>query len=181
MIFEETELTGAWLIRPEPHEDERGSFTRIFCQRELAAHGLTPTVAQASLSRNHRAGTLRGMHWQAPPFEEAKLVRVVRGAIFDALVDLRPTSPTRGRYATATLSADNGHALYVPPGFAHGFQTLEDDTELLYMISEFYRGGTGRGFRYDDPEVGIPWPRQVTVISEKDAALPRLAEVEAGG
>lgn len=177
MIFHPQDLPGVWLLEPERFEDDRGAFTRLFCQREMAAHGLVPTVAQSSLSSNLHAGTVRGMHFQAPPHQEAKVVRVVSGAVFDAVVDLRRTSETFGRHLTVELSADNGHALYVPPGFAHGFQTLQDDTDVLYFISEFYIPGAGRGFRWDDPDVGIDWPRPVTALSEKDRNLPLLAEL----
>jgi dTDP-4-dehydrorhamnose 3,5-epimerase len=176
VIFHQFDLPGAWLLEPERHEDDRGAFTRLYCQRELSAHGLSPVMAQSSLSSNHAAGTVRGLHFQAAPFQEGKLVRVVRGAIFDVVVDLRQHSPTYGRHVTAELSADNGRSLWVPPGCAHGFQTLEDDTDVLYFISEFYRPEAGRGVRYDDPELGIPWPLPVSLISEQDLALPTLRE-----
>lgn len=177
MTFEPLELPGVFLLRPEPHADDRGAFTRLFCAREMAAHGLAPVTAQASLSTNRRAGTVRAMHFQAAPHQEAKVVRVVRGAVFDAVTDLRRDSPTRGRSLWRELSAEDGAALYVPPGFAHGFQTLEDDTEVLYFISEFFRPGAGRGFRWDDADAAVPWPRPVSAISDKDRALPSLAEV----
>ena len=178
MHFRQLDLPGAWLLTPERHEDDRGAFTRLFCQRELSAHGLNPVMAQSSLSSNHEAGTVRGLHLQAPPHQEGKLVHVVRGAIFDVVVDLRQRSPTYGRHVAAELSADNGHSLWVPPGCAHGFQTLEDDTDVLYFISEFYRPEAGRGVRYDDPELGIPWPLPVSKIAEKDLALPKLRELK---
>ncbi len=178
MIFHETALAGVWMVEPEPLEDERGFFARTFCREELAAHGLEPTVAQCSLSYNHRRGTLRGMHYQAPPAEEAKLVRCTRGAIFDAVVDLRAGSPALGRYAAAELTAENRLALYVPPGFAHGFETLVDDCEVFYQMSVPYAPGLARGFAHDDPEVGIPWPLPVAVISERDRGLPRFADRE---
>lgn len=178
MIFRELDLPGAFLLEPERLEDERGFFARVFCRRELEAHGLEPAVAQASLSYNHRKGTLRGMHWQAAPAEEAKLVRCVRGAIHDVIVDVRPGSPTFRLHAAVELDAENRLALYVPPGFAHGFQTLEDGTELLYQMSDFYAPEHARGFRFDDPEVGIRWPLPVSAISERDRSLPLLAEVE---
>jgi dTDP-4-dehydrorhamnose 3,5-epimerase len=178
MIFRELNLPGAFVLEPERVEDERGFFARAFCREELAAHGLDPTVAQCSLSFNRRRGTLRGMHYQAAPAEEAKLVRCVRGAIHDVIVDVRPASPTLGRHAAARLDADNRLALYVPPGFAHGFQTLEDDTELYYQMSAAYSPEHARGFRHDDPELGIAWPLPVSVISERDRTLPRFAERE---
>lgn len=178
MIFRELDLPGAFLLEPERLEDERGFFARIFCRRELEAHGLNPGVAQCSLSFNRRRGTVRGMHWQAPPAEEAKLVRCVRGAVHDVIVDLRPDSPTFERHAAVELDAENRLALYVPPGCAHGFQTLEDSTELLYQMSEFYAPESARGFRFDDPEVGVRWPLPVSVISERDRSLPRFADRE---
>ncbi len=175
MIFRELPLAGAFLLEPERHADERGHFARTFCQREMAAHGLETGVAQASLSWNAKAGTLRGLHFQAEPHAEAKLVRVGRGAIHDVIVDLRPGSPTRGRYLALTLSADNGAQLYVPPGFAHGFQTLADDTEVNYLISAFYEPAAGRGYRFDDPAFGILWPLAVSMISERDLGWPAFA------
>jgi len=178
MIFRELSLPGAFVLEPERIEDERGFFARAFSREELAARGLDPTVVQCSLSFNRRRGTLRGMHYQAAPAEEAKLVRCVRGAIHDVIVDVRPASPTLGRHAAARLDADNRFALYVPPGFAHGFQTLEDDTELYYQMSAAYSPEHARGFRHDDPELGIAWPLPVSVISERDRTLPRFAERE---
>lgn len=175
MIFRELELPGAFLLELERREDERGFFARTFCRRELEEHGLDPFVAQANLSYNRTKGTLRGMHYQAPPSEEAKLVRCVRGAIHDVIVDVRPEAPTFGRHTAVELTADNRLELYVPPGFAHGFQTLEPDTEVSYLMSEFYAPEHGRGFRHDDPEVGIRWPLPVAVISEKDRNLPQLS------
>lgn len=173
MIVRETGLPGVLLMEPVPHADERGSFTRIYCERTFAALGLEPCGAQWSLSGNPRRGTLRGLHLQAPPFEETKLVRCVRGAVFDVAVDLRPGSPARGRHAAVELSARNRLALYVPKGVAHGFLTLEDDTEVLYAISPAYAGaGAARGVRWDDPALAVPWPFPPGVISERDAALP---------
>lgn len=176
MIFRELELAGAFLIEPERHEDERGFFARTFCRREFEAHGLDPFVAQANLSYNRARGTLRGMHYQAPPSEEAKTVRCVRGAIHDVIVDLRPDSATFARHAAVELSAADRRALYVPPGFAHGFQTLEPETEVSYLMSAFYAPEHGRGFRHDDPEIGIRWPLPVSVISAKDRDLPAFSE-----
>lgn len=172
MIFRELPLSGAYVLDVERHEDERGFFARTFCRRELEEHGLDPAVVQCSLSYNRRRGTLRGMHYQAPPAEEAKLVRVVRGAIHDVIVDLRPGSPTFGEHAAVQLDAENRRALYVPPVFAHGFQTLADDTELLYQMTSEFAPRHARGFRHDDPALGIAWPLPVTVISERDRALP---------
>lgn len=178
MIFRELDLPGAFLLEPERLEDERGFFARVFCRRELGDHGLETAVAQASLSYNRSRGTLRGMHWQAAPAAEAKLVRCVRGAVHDVIVDVRPDSPAFGLHAAVELDAENRLALYVPPGFAHGFQTLEDGTELLYQMSEVHAPEHARGFRFDDPAVGIRWPLPVSVISERDRSLPLLAEVE---
>ncbi len=178
MIFHETELLGAWVIEPERFEDERGFFARTFCREELAAHGLESEVAQCNVSYNRRRGTLRGMHYQAAPAAEAKLVRCTRGVIFDAVVDLRAGSEALGRYAAVELSAENRLALYVPPGFGHGFETLVDDCEVFYQMSVPYAPGLARGFAHDDPAVGIPWPLPVAVISERDRGLPRFAERE---
>lgn len=181
MIFRELDLTGVFLLEPERHRDERGFFARSFCRREYEEHGLDPFVAQANVSWNRRRGTLRGMHYQLPPSEEAKTVRCIRGAIHDAVVDLRPGSETFGRHLAVELDAASGRQLYVPPGLAHGFQTLADDTEVTYLMSAFYDPDRARGFRHDDPEVGIRWPLPVAVISERDVALPPFAERDAGG
>lgn len=179
MIFRALDLSGAFLLEPERLEDERGFFARTFCRREFEAHGLDPDVVQCSLSFNRRRGTLRGMHWQAAPAEEAKLVRAVRGAVHDVIVDVRPGSATLGRHAAVRLDAENRLALYVPPGFAHGFQTLADGTELLYQMSAFHAPEHARGFRFDDPELGIRWPLPVAAISERDRRLPDFAHREA--
>jgi dTDP-4-dehydrorhamnose 3,5-epimerase len=176
MIFRETPLAGAWVLEPERFEDERGFFARTWCRDDFAARGLDPTIAQCSVSWNHRRGTLRGLHLQTAPHEEVKLVRVTRGAVWDAIVDLRPESPTFQRHFGITLSAENRHELYIPKGVAHGFQTLEDGTEVFYQISEFYAPESARGYRWDDPSFAIPWPEPVTVISEKDRDLPLFEE-----
>lgn len=173
MIFHPTPLAGAYVLEPERIGDDRGFFARTFCRRELEGHGLSPEVAQCNVSYNPVKGTLRGLHFQAPPHEEDKLVRCTRGAIFDAIVDLRPTSATHLRHFTVELTTDNRLQLYVPKGFAHGFQTLTDDTEVFYQISTPYAPDHGRGYRHDDPTFHIPWPLPVTKISEKDLALPR--------
>lgn len=174
MIFRETSLAGAWVLEPERFEDERGFFARTYCRREFEAHELDPSIAQCSVSYNHRRGTLRGLHFQAAPHEEIKLVRVTRGAIWDVIVDVRPESPTFKRHFGIVLSAENRHELYIPKGMAHGFQTLEDETEVFYQISEFYAPDFAQGYRWDDPAFAIPWPEPVTVISEKDRNLPLL-------
>ncbi len=172
MIFTETPLQGAFLIELEPNADERGFFARTFCQREFAAHGLNPAVAQCNLSFNARAGTLRGMHFQNAPGGEAKLIRCVRGAIYDVIVDLHAASSSYGQHFAIELDAASRRALFVPEGFAHGFQTLADETEVEYQMSDFHAPEHAAGFRYDDPAFAIVWPRDVSVISEQDLAWP---------
>ena len=173
----ETALAGAYLVEVERLEDERGFFARTYCAREFEAHGLEPAVAQCSISFNRKRGTVRGMHFQTPPALEAKLVRCTRGAVYDAIVDLRPDSATRYRHVAVELSAENRRALYIPKHFAHGFQTLEDSTELAYQISEFYAPGSATGLRYDDPALGIDWPLPATVISDADREWPLLSAI----
>jgi dTDP-4-dehydrorhamnose 3,5-epimerase len=179
MIFTPTRLAGAWLIELEPHRDERGFFARTWCRRELEAHGLDPGLAQESLSYNRRRGTLRGLHFQRPPHAETKIVSCPRGAIFDVIVDLRPDSPTFLRWQGFELDEANRRALYIPKGFAHGFETLADDTEIAYRISEFYAPEAAAGCRYDDPAFGIEWKLPVAVIAERDLAWPPFARQEA--
>lgn len=176
MIFRETPLAGAWLLEPERIEDERGFFARTWCRRDFAARGLDPAIAQCSVSFNHRRGTLRGLHFQAAPHEEVKLVRVTCGAVWDVIVDLRPESSTFRKHFSIVLSAESRNELYIPKGMAHGFQTLEDGTEVFYQISEFFAPESARGYRWDDPSFAIPWPEPVTVISEKDRNLPLFEE-----
>ncbi len=175
MRFEPTILSGAYVITLEIKADERGGFARTFCQREFADHGLKSAVAQCNLSFNHKAGTLRGMHYQVPPATETKLVRCTRGAVYDVIVDLRPESPTYLRHVGVELTEHNRTALYVPELFAHGYQTLTDDAEVMYQVGEMYTPGHERGIRHDDPLLGIRWPAAVTVISEKDANWPALS------
>ncbi|HZU85688.1 MAG TPA: dTDP-4-dehydrorhamnose 3,5-epimerase [Polyangiaceae bacterium] len=172
MRFEQARLPGAYVVELEPRADERGFFARCFCEHEFAAHGLPVRFPQCNLSRNRRAGTLRGMHYQAAPHREAKLVRVTAGSVYDVIVDLRPASPTHLQWLGVELSADTGRALYVPEGFAHGFVTLEDDTDVFYHMSESYRAEGARGIRWDDPRVGIRWPRAPAVIAPRDATYP---------
>lgn len=172
MTFTETPLAGAYLIDLQPHHDDRGFFARTYCREEFAAHGLNPEVVQCNLSYNRLAGTLRGMHFQKPPYEEAKLVRCVRGAIHDVVVDLRPQSKTFRQHFAVTLSAQNRSALYIPTAFAHGFQTLSDDCEIEYQMSQSYQPMAAAGFRYDDPAFAISWPRPVTLISQQDLSWP---------
>ncbi|HXG47284.1 MAG TPA: dTDP-4-dehydrorhamnose 3,5-epimerase [Methylomirabilota bacterium] len=175
MIFTPTPLAGAFVLDLERREDERGFFARTFCAEEFRAHGLNPRVAQCSVSFNRRRGTLRGLHWQAPPHAEAKLVRCVQGAIYDVIVDLRPGSPTFRRHFALELAAATGRALYVPEGFAHGFQTLAEDTAVFYQMSEFYHPESGRGARWNDPAFGIDWPLANPIVNERDRAYPDFA------
>lgn len=169
VIFTETKLKGAWILDLDRREDSRGWFARAFCQRELSERGLQPAVAQANLSRSTRKGTIRGVHFQYPPHAEAKLVRATRGAILDVAVDLRPESPTYLQHVAVELTGESGRALYVPERFGHGFQTLEDDTEVLYLASAFYAPGGDGGLSPLDPRLSIAWPLPVSEISPKDA------------
>ena len=177
MRFTPTQVDGVMIVDLEPHPDDRGLFARTFDVEEFAAHGLDVDVAQCNLSFNHRAGTLRGLHRQVPPHAEGKLVRCTAGAIIDVAADVRPESPTYGRHVAVELTAANRRALYVPPYVAHGYQTLVDDTEVTYQVSGPYAPGGEQGFRYDDPALGIDWPRPVEVISAKDAGWPLLGTV----
>ena len=172
MIFTETPLKGAYIIEPERIEDERGFFARSWCVEEFKEHGLNPNLVQCNISFNKKKGTLRGMHYQAAPHEEAKLVRCTKGALYDTIIDLRGDSPTFKHWFGVELTAENRKALYIPEGFAHGFQTLEYDTEVLYQMSEFYHPECARGVRYDDPALKVTWPVEVVTISEKDARYP---------
>jgi dTDP-4-dehydrorhamnose 3,5-epimerase len=181
MIFRRLAVPDARVIELEPHRDERGFFARTWCRREFREEGLETTVAQCSLSYNRRRGTLRGMHFQAPPHGEVKIVRCVRGAIHDVIIDLRPGSPTFTRHVAVELTADNRHALYVPKGFAHGFQTLEDDTEVLYRMSEFYAPDHARGVRFDDPAFAIEWPVSAPIVKERDRSWPDFDPDEVEG
>jgi dTDP-4-dehydrorhamnose 3,5-epimerase len=174
--FFEVGLTGGYLIEPDFHLDARGSFGRTFCAEEFLSRGLDPAVSQCSLSSNRHKGTLRGLHFQSEPAAEVKLVRVQRGAIWDVIVDLRKNSSTFAAWRSATLTALNAHALYVPKGFAHGFITLDDDTEVFYQMSVHHVPHLSRGVRWDDPQINIAWPILPTVISDKDQALPLLTD-----
>jgi len=178
MIFRETKLAGVFVIDAEPIADERGAFARTFCAHEFAAHGLETAIAQCSASFNAKKGTLRGLHFQAPPHSEAKLVRVTAGAIYDVAVDLRVGSPTYGQWAAAELTAENRRMLYIPKGCAHGFQTLMDASELFYQIAEFYEPASVRGLRWDDDDLAITWPdKDAPTLSERDRAFPRLRDL----
>jgi dTDP-4-dehydrorhamnose 3,5-epimerase len=174
MRFVATPIPGAYEIEPEPAADERGHFARIFCSREFAAHGLNPHLAQASVSFSERKGTLRGMHYQAAPRQEAKLVRCTQGAIFDVALDLRPESAAFMKWHAAELSAANRRMLYIPEGCAHGLLTLSDATEVHYHISEFLNSDSARGVRWDDPSFGIRWPQPVQLMSERDRNYPNF-------
>jgi dTDP-4-dehydrorhamnose 3,5-epimerase len=173
--LEPTALIGVFVVEPEPVIDARGSFARTYCQREFGDHGIEFLPVQASTSHNIRAGTIRGLHYHASPGGEAKLVRCTQGAAFDVAADVRPDSPSFGTWVAFELTAGNRRGLYIPPGVAHGFQTLVDDTEMLYLISTFYEPEGQRGVRWDDPLLGIDWPSsQPTVISDRDRELPYL-------
>ena len=172
MKFTPLPLQGACLIEIEPIEDERGFFARTWCAEEFKSHGLSPGLSQCSISFNKRCGTLRGMHYQAEPFAETKLVRCSSGEIYDVIVDLRRSSPTCGNWYSVELSAANHKMLYVPEGFAHGFQTLTDGAEVCYQISQVYKLEYSRGVRWNDPSFNIPWPISDAIISERDRIFP---------
>jgi dTDP-4-dehydrorhamnose 3,5-epimerase len=178
VIFTELRLKGVFAIDLEKLEDERGFFARSWCQREFEAHGLNPRIVQCDISYNRRKGTLRGMHFQASPHEEAKLVRCSRGAIYDVVVDLRMNSRTFKQWVGVELTPENHRMVYVPEGLAHGFQTIEDDTEVFYQMSEFYRPEYARGVRWNDASIQIVWPLKPTNISDKDRAYPDLVAPE---
>lgn len=174
MKFVPTSFAGAFVVEPELLEDDRGCFARSFCQNEFLAHGLDPVIAQCNISFNTRRGTLRGLHYQGKPHEEAKLVRCTQGAIWDVIVDMRDNSPTRYRWFATELTADNRRALYIPRGLAHGFQTLADKSEVFYQMSDFYHPESARGVRWDDPVIGITWPVENPVLSPRDQSYPLL-------
>jgi len=174
MRFQETIIRGVFVVDLDSKDDDRGFFARAFCAQEFASLGLNPRVAQANISFTAKKGALRGMHYQLPPASEAKFVRCVRGAILDVVIDMREQSPTYLRHVAVELSADNHRAIYLPEMVAHGNQTLTDNVELFYLVSEPYTPGYERGVRYDDPAIGIRWPLPVTVISKKDVDWPLL-------
>lgn len=180
MKFRETPVPGAWLVDLEPHADERGFFARAFCRDELARAGIVLEPVQANVSWNHARGTVRGLHYQRPPHAEAKLVRCVRGAAFFALLDLRADSPAFGRPWWTTLAAATHTQIYVPERVANGYQTLEDETELFYLMSSSYAAEAAAGIRYDDPRLAIPWPLPVKNVSRRDRALPVFDAETAG-
>jgi len=172
LIFTETYLKGAFVIEADRREDDRGFFARTFCEKEFAEYGLETRVAQCNISFNRRKGTLRGMHYQAAPFEEAKLVRCTMGGIYDAIIDLRRGSPTFKKSFGVELTALNRRMLYIPRDFAHGFQTLEDETEVFYQMSQVYSAEHARGVRWNDPAFGISWPADERTINERDKNYP---------
>ena len=168
MIFKPLDLPGAFVIEPDRHADVRGYFARTFCEKEFEDQGLEPRISQCSVSFNHRKGTLRGMHYQAAPFEEVKVVRCNRGAIYDVIIDLRPASPAFKKWFAVRLDEENGHMLYIPKGFAHGFQTLLDDTEVFYQMSQAFSPHHARGVRWNDPAFSIKWPEDERIILDRD-------------
>lgn len=172
MMFKETRLKGAYEIELEQLQDERGFFARSFCKKEFEEHGLNANIAQCNISYNKKKGTLRGMHYQVAPHEEAKLVSCIMGAVYDVIIDLRRDSPTKRQWLEVELTADNLRMLYIPEGFAHGFQTLEDNTVVFYQMSELYHQECARGVRWDDLAFGIVWPDDVRFISERDQQYP---------
>jgi dTDP-4-dehydrorhamnose 3,5-epimerase len=177
MIFTPTPLHGAYVIEPERLEDHRGFFARTWCVREFEACGLEAALVQCSTSFNKVRGTLRGLHYQAPPYEEDKLVRCTMGSIYEVIVDLRPDSPSNKKYFAVILSAKNRKMVYVPKGLAHGFQTLEDNTEVFYQISEFYEPAYARGVRWNDPAFGITWPIDNPIMNERDRTYSDFRDV----
>ncbi len=174
MNFSETKLKGAFIIMPDLIKDERGFFARTFCRREFEKYGLNSNIVQCNISFNKTKGTLRGMHYQIPPGSEAKLVRCIAGTIFDVIVDLRSASPTFKQWFATDLSSENHKLLYIPEGFAHGFQTLTDDTELIYHHSAFYNPECERGLRFDDPQLNIIWPLPAETLSSRDKNHPLI-------
>lgn len=175
MKFTPTEISGVWIVDLERHEDERGWFARTWCAHEFEAHGLNPRMVQCSTSFNKKKGTLRGMHYQAAPHEEVKLVRCASGAILDVALDLRPNSPTFKRWVGVELTEDNGRALYIPEGCAHGFQTLKDNTEVFYQMTEFFHPQATRGVRWDDSAFAIRWPINGPTIASRDSSYQDFA------
>ncbi len=172
MKFTETKLKGAFIIEIEKLSDERGFFARSWCRKEFEDHGLISRLVQTNVSYNRKKGTLRGMHYQIAPYQECKLIRCTRGAIYDVIIDLRPDSATYKQWTGVKLTADNYSMLYVPEDFAHGFLTLTDNTEITYQVSQFYKPGSEKGIRFDDPAFNIQWPLEVSVISDKDRTWP---------
>ena len=175
MLFTKTKLEGVFIIEPELIEDERGFFACSWSQSEFQQQGLNPRFVQSNISFNKKRGTLRGLHFQEKPHEETKLVRCTRGAMYDVAIDIRPDSPARYQWSAVELTADNRRMLYIPEGFAHGYQTLTDDTEISYQMSEFYHPESARGLRWDDPALGIEWPLPVAVMSKRDTEFDLIS------
>lgn len=176
MLFRETKLQGAFIIEPEELEDERGFFARTWCKQEFEKKGLNPTIVQCNISFNKKKGTLRGMHYQIVPHAEAKLVRCTRGAVHDVIIDLRPESETYKQWFAVALTGEEHNMLYIPERFAHGFLTLEDNTEVFYQMTEYYYAEYSRGIRWNDPAFAIPWPMDIMVISDKDRKYHDFAD-----
>ncbi len=177
MIFAPTSLEGVLEITLDPREDDRGLFVRTYCELEFQKHGLNTRWPQANLTHTRKRGTIRGLHWQCEPKPEVKLVRCSKGAIYDVVVDVRPESQTRGQWAAFELNAYQNRQLYIPAGFAHGFQSLEDGSEVSYLMSEFYHPGLARGLRWDDPEIRIAWPIEGPILSDRDRQFPLLSDL----
>ena len=175
MIFTETKLAGAYLIQPEIKTDERGFFARVWCQNEFQEKGLDSNLVQCNISYNKIKGTVRGMHYQIAPYQEVKLVQCTQGAIYDIIIDIRPDSPTFKQWVGVELTASNRYILYIPKDFAHGFQTLTDNTEVFYQMSQFYQPEAARGIRWDDPSFDMNWLVPITLISEKDKHYPEFS------
>lgn len=175
MVFEETRLAGAFIITLNPAHDERGFFARSFCKQTLEKRGLHSDFVQCNISYNHKKGTVRGLHYQVPPHEEVKIVSCRRGSLYDVIVDVRPYSPTFGQWECITLSEQHHQSLYIPAGFAHGFQTLTDETEVFYLMGHYYYPEAARGIRWDDKTLNIPWPQEVIMMSERDKQFPGWA------
>ncbi len=174
MIFTPLSLSGAYLIDPERLEDDRGFFARTWCKEEFRRRGLNAKLVQCSVSFNRRKGTLRGMHYQAAPHGETKLVRCTMGAVYDVIVDLRPDSPSFRQWEAAELTAENRRMVYIPEGFAHGFQTIADDTEVFYQMSDAYHAESARGVRWDDRLLAIDWPLEISAMAPRDRSYPDL-------
>lgn len=172
MIFKETKLKGAFIIELEKREDDRGFFARSWCKKEFEEHGLTANMVQSNIAFSKKKGTLRGLHCQDVPYGETKVVRCTRGSLYDVMVDVRPGSETFRQWVGVELTPDNNRMVYIPEGFAHGYQTLEDNTEVTYQVSQFYHSDYERGIRYDDPVIGIDWPVKVKIMSDKDKEWP---------
>jgi dTDP-4-dehydrorhamnose 3,5-epimerase len=176
MKFTETKLKGAFVVEIQKLTDERGFFARSWCQKEFEDQGLNPSFVQANVSCNFKKGTIRGMHYQIAPYQECKLIRCTRGAIYDVIIDLRPDSPTYKQWTGVELTADNFTMFFVPQDFAHGFQTLTDEAEITYQVSQFYTPGSEKGIRFDDPNFNIQWPLEATIISDKDRTWPDFVD-----